>query len=365
MLACNLLCELVVVYGGVSPVVLLLVELSVRITHLFMLAFDLLCEFVVVLGGVFPLCCWLRRWLYFLLVMANKKKKVGSYKSQLKQQKLMADSQLVDDSTVLALAASSHTIHAIVPLNSNSNQSPPIVLVTQHLCPRHHIISSPHGSKHQYHGNPFPCINHVFMEDWFDDDDLEDKVVDFDSSSEDSKRGSKIFTSSVVMAPCILVASPVGAQSTSITSFVGAQSTPVAPSPCVMTSPVEPLDDNVSLTTTVSGSLTPVEPFPSSGRNLFASNHNTTSCSKLIHYSAFTETRGCQQQTHESATIPKGTKGWDSVLNYLGPQEGTPVVDYSEANLPTVCAPTQMSVEVELVSGSGVVAPNSGGWEIV
>ncbi|KAL3573226.1 hypothetical protein D5086_027130 [Populus alba] len=250
----------------------------------------------------------------------------------------MADSQLVHDSTVLALATSSHTIHAIVPLNSNSNQSPPIVLVTQRLCPRHHIISSPHGSKHQYHGNPFPCINHVFMEDWFDDDDLEDKVVDFDSSSEDSKRGSKIFTSSVVMAPCILVASPIGAQSTSITSFVGAQSTPVAPLPCVMTSPLEPLDDNVSLTTTVSGSLTPVEPFPSSGR---------------------------QQQTHESATVPKGTKGWDSVLNYLGPQEGTPVVDYSEANLPTVCAPTQMSVEVELVFGSGVVAPNSGGWEIV
>ncbi|KAJ6880894.1 hypothetical protein NC652_034043 [Populus alba x Populus x berolinensis] len=214
--------------------------------------------------------------------MANKKKKVGSYKSQLKQQKLMVDSQLVHDSTVLALAASSHTIHAIVPLNSNSNQSPPIVLVTQRLCPRHHIISSPHGSKHQYHGNPFPCINHVFMEDWFDDDDLEDKVVDFDSSSEDSKRGSKIFTSSVVMAPCILVASPVGAQST-----------PAATSLCVMTSPVEPLDENVSLTTTVSGSLTPVEPFPSSGRNLFASNHNTTSCSKLIHYSAFTETRGC------------------------------------------------------------------------
>ncbi|KAG6748892.1 hypothetical protein POTOM_048830 [Populus tomentosa] len=191
---------------------------------------------------------------------------------------------------------------------------------------------------HQYHGDPSPSINHVFVEDWFDDDDLKDKVVDFDSFSEDSERGFKIFTSSVVMAPHILVASPTGARSTPVTSFVGAQSTPVAPPPCVMTAPVEPLDGNVSLAAIVNGSLTPVEPSPSSG---------------------------CQQQTHESASVPKGTKGWDFVFNCLGPQEGTSVVDYSEANLPTVYAPTQMSVEAELVSGSGVVAPNSGGWGIV
>ena len=35
------------------------------------------------------------------------------------------------------------------------------------------------------------------------------------------------------------------------------------------------------------------KPPPNSWRNLFTSNRNTTSCPKLIHYSAFTETRGC------------------------------------------------------------------------
>ncbi|KAJ6880897.1 hypothetical protein NC652_034043 [Populus alba x Populus x berolinensis] len=165
----------------------------------------------------------------------------------------MVDSQLVHDSTVLALAASSHTIHAIVPLNSNSNQSPPIVLVTQRLCPRHHIISSPHGSKHQYHGNPFPCINHVFMEDWFDDDDLEDKVVDFDSSSED------------FLSP----------------SYIAA---------LALSTPEAPKDANVPLTATTSTSS---EPPLSTWHNLFMFNRNTIRCPKLIHYFAFTKTRGC------------------------------------------------------------------------
>jgi hypothetical protein len=55
--------------------------------------------------------------------MANKKKKAGSHKSQLKQQKLLADSQLVNDCTVLALEALSlsRTIHVTIPIPSNLN----------------------------------------------------------------------------------------------------------------------------------------------------------------------------------------------------------------------------------------------------
>ena len=71
------------------------------------------------------------------------------------------------------------------------------------------------------------------------------------------------------------------------------------------------------------------------------------------------------QQAHETAPVLNSTKDRDSVFNRLGPQQGSPVVVYSEANLPTDCAPPPMQVEAECVSESGVAAPNSGGWELV
>ncbi|KAJ6912009.1 hypothetical protein NC652_022327 [Populus alba x Populus x berolinensis] len=62
--------------------------------------------------------------------MANKKKKSRPSKYQLKRQKSLAASQLVNNSAILALTAQplSGTVHAIVPPNSNSNLSPPMVL---------------------------------------------------------------------------------------------------------------------------------------------------------------------------------------------------------------------------------------------
>jgi len=82
--------------------------------------------------------------LAFLLVMANKKKKAGSHRSRLKQQKL-ADAQFVNDSAVLALPAPPNTIPATVPPISNSKQSPLVDFASEGLRPPHHVLSSPHG----------------------------------------------------------------------------------------------------------------------------------------------------------------------------------------------------------------------------
>jgi len=49
-----------------------------------------------------------------------------------------------------------------------------------------------------------------------------------------------------------------------------------------------------------------------------------------------------KQPAHYSTPVPKGTRGRDSVFNRLGPQEGTPVVKCSEANMPANCLPTPM-----------------------
>jgi Ni,Fe-hydrogenase III small subunit len=92
------------------------------------------------------------------------------------------------------------------------------------------------------------------------------------------------------MAPPVLVAFSAGAQPTTVASPTCAISALVAPPTCATSAPV---DGIVPLATTVSGILNPPEPSPNTWRNLFASNRNTTSCPKLIHYSAFTETRGC------------------------------------------------------------------------
>ncbi|KAJ6976240.1 hypothetical protein NC653_031934 [Populus alba x Populus x berolinensis] len=95
--------------------------------------------------------------LGFFLIMANKKKKAGPTKSQLKQEKLLADSQFVNERTFVALTA---------PLN-------------------HHVPFSSRGSLPQLHVDPSLSIHHVFVEDYSDNDDLDDEEVDFDSSYED------------------------------------------------------------------------------------------------------------------------------------------------------------------------------------
>jgi hypothetical protein len=160
----------------------------------------------------------------FLLVMDNKKKKVGSHRSHLKHQKLLANFQL-NDSAVLALAAPPPTVYATVTSNSNSKQRPPVASATVYSRATLHALSSPHGPAPQYHGDP--SINHIFMEDWSGDDDLEDEEVDFNSSVEDYVGASTFFTSPVVGA------SPVDGQSKPVASPAVAQSTPPPLPPAV------------------------------------------------------------------------------------------------------------------------------------
>lgn len=216
--------------------------------------------------------------------MVNKKKKARSHKSQLKQQKLLADSQLVNDSTILALTTMSLscTVHATVLPNSNSNYSSPITLALDSLCPNPKIHSSSYGPVSQYHVDPSPSINHIFIEYCSDDDDFDDEEVDFDSSEEDYEAGSKFFTTPVFIAPPSPFVSPTSTQPTPVLSCSCADSALAAvPAPFA---PKAPMDATTS---------TSPEPPSSTWRNLFAPNHDTTRCLKLIHYSAFTETRGC------------------------------------------------------------------------
>jgi len=67
----------------------------------------------------------------------------------------------------------------------------------------------PHGSASHYHGDPSHNINHVFVEDWSAEEDLEDEEVDFDSSVDFDYVGASTFSSSPVV-----VAPPAGCQST-------------------------------------------------------------------------------------------------------------------------------------------------------
>lgn len=84
------------------------------------------------------------------LTMANKKKKSGSHRSQLKQQA----SQLINDRSVLASEAPPlpHTVHVTVPPNSNSPHKLPAVVPTTVL-----VHDSPN------HGEHSPSINHIFV----------------------------------------------------------------------------------------------------------------------------------------------------------------------------------------------------------
>ena len=102
------------------------------------------------------------------------------------------------------------------------------------------------------------------------------------------------------------------------------------------------------------------ETLPRFCKHYITLGHLTSTCTKFPPSNA-----PSKQPAHDSTHVPKGTRGRDSVFNRLGPQEGTPVVKCSEANIPAKCLPTPMQVEAELVSESGAVAPDSGGWEIV
>jgi hypothetical protein len=139
--------------------------------------------------------------------MANKKKKVGSHKSKLKQQSL-AD---LNEHIVLASEAPSRTIHATVPSISNSNPCPPVVFSSKLSKPNHHVPSTSHGFLPQIPVDPSHSINHVFVDDYSDDDALDDEEVDYASSGEDYAGGSKFFTSSVFEAPSVPATSLIGA----------------------------------------------------------------------------------------------------------------------------------------------------------
>jgi hypothetical protein len=72
-----------------------------------------------------------------------------------------------------------------------------------------------------------------------------------------------------------------------------------------------------------------------------------------------------KQPAHDSAPVPEGIRGKDSIFNHLGPYKGTLVVECLEVNMPANYVPTPPQAEAELISESGAIAPNSSGWEIV
>lgn len=112
----------------------------------------------------------------------------------------------------------------------------------------------------------------MFVEDYSDDDALDDEEVDFDSFGEDYAGGSKFFTSSVFEAPSVHVASPIGAQSVSVASpactFLDLVASPVR----ALSTPVAPAEENVPLAATISETPNPSKPPPNAWRNLFALN---------------------------------------------------------------------------------------------
>ncbi|KAH8479799.1 hypothetical protein H0E87_031698, partial [Populus deltoides] len=238
-----------------------------------------------------------------------------------------ADAQLINDTAVLALPPQPLpcTVHATVPPNSNSNSSPPVILAP--VCPHSspHLQSPSHDPVSQYHVDPSPNINHVFVEDCSDDVGYDDEEVDFDSAEKDYEGGSKFFSTLVFAATPGLSASPVVTQSTSCPPCVEAALAAVS----ALSTPKTPMDATVPLTATAS---TSPEPPPSTWHHLFKSNRDTTR---------------------------------DSVFHRLGPQVGNPVVDRSEASLLDDCVPPPKQGDVELVSQKEADVAAPGGWEIV
>jgi hypothetical protein len=107
----------------------------------------------------------------------------------------------------------------------------------------------------QYHVDPSPSINHVFVEDCSNDEDFDHEEVDFDSSEEDYAGGSKFFTSPMVAAPPVPVVYPTGTQPAPVTS-------PTCVDYALVAAPAlsAPVDDNVPLAATTSNNP---EPSPS------------------------------------------------------------------------------------------------------
>nr|TKR85167.1 hypothetical protein D5086_0000250200 [Populus alba] len=176
------------------------------------------------------------------LAMANKKKKSGSHRSQLKQQA----SHLINDCTVLALEAPplSHTVHVTVPPNSNSPHKAPAVLPTQSSRPVHQLFSTDRADSPN-HGELSPSINHIFMDDYSDDEEIEEEA-DLDYCGEDYVNGSKFFTSSPLATSTNTP--PIGSQFTPIVcptsvipppaaSLVGDASPSAAFPPCATSLP--------------------------------------------------------------------------------------------------------------------------------
>ncbi|KAJ6951526.1 hypothetical protein NC653_040847 [Populus alba x Populus x berolinensis] len=133
--------------------------------------------------------------------MGNKKNRSGPSKYQIKRQKSLAASHLVNNSAILALEArsSSETVHGTVHPISNSNLSPPMVSSPQSPCSTQHISSSSsHGSEPQHHDDS-PSIKHVFVADWLEDEDAypDDEALETNSVEEEYAGGFKFFTSPV------------------------------------------------------------------------------------------------------------------------------------------------------------------------
>ncbi|KAJ6912868.1 hypothetical protein NC651_015356 [Populus alba x Populus x berolinensis] len=210
--------------------------------------------------------------------MRNKKHKSGPSK----RQKSLAASHLVNNSAILALEA-----------RSSSKEGPPLMSSrsTQHIC------SSSHGSEPQHHDDS-PSIKHVFVTDWLEDEDadLDDEALETDSVEEEYTGGSKFFTSPVNATPLFPIASALVAFPPTVLSPASPQAAaPSAPKDTTLPStPASfPTTQPNPLVPTVSAAHHNSDFESSSWRNILANNRNITSCPKLSHYSAFTETNGC------------------------------------------------------------------------
>ncbi|KAG6748933.1 hypothetical protein POTOM_048874 [Populus tomentosa] len=280
--------------------------------------------------------------------MANKKKKSGSHRSQFKQQA----SHFINDRSVLALEAPSmsHTVHITVPPNSNSPHNAPVVLPTQSYRPVHHLFSTDRPDSPN-HGEPSPSINHIFMDDYSDDEELEAEA-DLDSCGEDYVNGSKFFTSSPLVASTNTP--PVGSQFIPIvcpTSVIPPpaaslvrDASPTADFPLCATSP-----PTTSPLCAVSAPVTsPVYAMPAHAAS--------PGCATSVPVAPI---RGTAPSTNPVREIPNSSEPSSN------PWRGTSVAGCSEANQSANCGPNPVPVVDEIVSENGTVTPNSGGWELV
>ncbi|KAL3573255.1 hypothetical protein D5086_027159 [Populus alba] len=160
---------------------------------------------------------------------------------------------------MLALEAPplSHTVHVTVPPNSNSPHKAPAVLPTQSSRPVHQLFSTDRADSPN-HGELSPSINHIFMDDYSDDEEIEEEA-DLDYCGEDYVNGSKFFTSSPLATSTNTP--PIGSQFTPIVcptsvipppaaSLVAPASSPVYAMPahaaaprCAMSVPIAPTRD--------------------------------------------------------------------------------------------------------------------------